>query len=1153
MSKRQDPIKRNTTLKLQRVPIVSTTQPIILDDHLASVPPESNSYLRQKEKLEYDHAKQLPADMQTLLPALDDPQFNTKLVQHAEFHAAPNDTVLAVEDQSNQVCSAPESQDDDQFLPHQLFVRQFLSPTSPYNSLLVYHSATANRFCAAIGVAEEWRQSSTEDNPHPILVITSNPDLFRSTLFQSKMLEQVGNDRIVAKWGCATEGLLRDVNPLNGPLSMDQATKLIQDLIQNTYQFQSPELFKDMSLKEKSLIILDQVIPPNMLEATIQSSRPSFQQPQQKLLLLSAFPMLKSPTEIIPLVNLMNANDGRGLIEQNEVFDKKTLKFIEAHKENGHYVQESGYDLLQRKLTGYVSYLRSDTPYTHALRLYPDVFAPDHVFRESTSLLQSLTNLIQSPFVSSAKTPPMEYPDKQIHGEAFTDSEPRLRHLPLYLTSLGEEQDNLYQQTLKSVPSGTSLQPLMEDLLMTYPVPPMGVSTRGSFDDFLVQQEQQGSSSSSSSSSSPETQYRYKTEDRIFSPERLPKFSGKFTAICTSIQQATQGSRILIVSTFVKKGLVPLAMALEEYGIAAPLLGNRPLIQKAATSNQKKTYVFLNKDDANVENEADIVFMDTSVVATTLRFNNIRQIHVLDPPTYLHRIEEMVACAIFPRSHCGLPFAQRNVEIYMHGSVSPSQHFEMADVYAYRILTEKAKAIGRVTRLMKKVAVDCLFQPHDFSVEHMGTVDKNRNVKIQSSTASVEVAAIGSDRPYSAVCDYMETCSLPSWSSVSQRPTYKTPLLESEPLSQITVRIRQVFQEKSVYPRLELLDLLQRPRLFRLDQVVRELGRLVQTKSDVLYDKYGRRGYLVQKGTTYAFQPVEITDTQSGVFERIHPVDMKPEIVDPTRTQKSWRMLNEDENEKKENVSSVQKREGGGVGGVKGSVGHLQKNKNAIKKTPNIALCVDVATGDSDVKLADPWYKTIREWFNELQLVYHMTPSQIRQIVVDHAIEVMPEQEQIQLLTRFYSKIHTHTTNPTDLRIRTLLDRRMEKVHHDDDEHEHDHVVDTVCRLGPRTFQQTSMKTWVKIKQPQDFEYKGGLDSHGHLQLWLGRRRRLAKDISKQDLLVLLEQESILTPDSLGKRKVTHLQLMVLVEVLLRHFQQQTTPRLSSSSEKWFS
>ena len=1079
MSKRQDLIKRNTTLKFQRVPIVSTTQPIILDDHLASVPPESNSYLRQKEKLEYDHAKHLPAAMQMLLPALDDPQFNTKLVQHAEFHAPPNDTVLAVEAESNKVCSAPESQggddDDDQFLPHQLFVRQFLSPTSPYNSLLVYHNATANRFCAAIGVAEEWRQTSD----HPIIVVTPTPDLFRSTLFQPKMLEETsGGDRIVAKWGCATEGLLRDINPLNGPLTMDQAVKQIQDLIQHSYRIVK-ELSLDKDDGEVVLIILDQVIPS--MEA-IRSRQ------KQKLLLLQAFPMLKSPTEIIPLVNLMNANDGRSLIETNEVFDPKTLKFVEAHQENGHYVQESGYDLLQRKLTGYVSYLRSETPYTHALRLYPDVFAPDHVFRESTSLLQSVTNLIQSPFVGSAIAP-MEYPDKQIHGKPFTEVDARLRHLPLYLTALGEEQDKLYQQTLKSVPSGASLQPLLEDLLMTYPIPPMGSAQHGSFDDFVVRQDGQ------------ETQYVYKTEDRIFSQERFPKFSGKLAGICKSIQQATPGSRILIVSSFQKQGLVPLAMALEEYGIAAPL-GNTPLIKKAI-SNRTYGFLLLGDDDT----KADIVLLDMSTIATPtlsppFRFNNIRQLHVLDPPAYLNRIEEIIACAIFPRSHCGLSFAQRNVEIYMHGSVSLRQHDEMADVYAYRMLAKSAKAIGKVTRLMKEVAVDCLFQPRDFSVEHMGTMDKNRKVQIQSSTKSLEVAM--GDQPYSAMCDYMQTCSLPAWSSVSQRPQYKAPLLEESnpnPLPRITQRIRHVFQEKSIYPRDELLTLLQRPHLFPLDQVVRELGRLLQTKSDVLYDKYGRRGYLVQNGTAYAFQPVEIGDTKSGVFERTVPVDTKPEAVP---------------------------KEGGGLG-------LLQK-----KKSTDIALCVEVATGDSDVKLADPWYNTVREWFNELQLVHHMRPSQIRQIVVDHALEVLPENEQIEVLTRLYSKIHTHTASPTDQRIRASLDRRLQFEEKNDDD---------IVRLGPRAFQQQRRRVWVKVEDEESShplllqKHMGRLNTTGNLCL----NRVVAKDIPKQDVLDLLEQESILTRKSLGKRKVTQQQLLVLVEVLLRHFQHTQKDR-----KDWF-
>jgi hypothetical protein len=1089
MSKRQDPIKRNTTLKLQRVPVVSTTQPIILDDHLANVPPESNSYLRQKEKLEHDHVKHLPAELQSLLPTLDDTNFATKLVQHAEFHAPPSDPVLDVEKESDQVCSSNvdvDDDDDDQFLPHQLFVRQFLSPKSPYNSLLLYHSATANQYCAAIGVAEEWRQQQEQK----IVVVTSRPDDFRRTLFQPKMLEPVGNDRVVAKWGCATEGLLRDVNPLNRPLSIDQAVQQIQDLIENAYEFVGsfPE-----GTTSPTLIVLDNVPVTTEMLNTIRG---------QKLLLLSAFPMRHSPTEIIPLVNLMNANDGRGTIDKNEVFDPKTLQFVDEHKENGHYVQEGGYDLLKRKLTGYVSYLRSETPYTHALRLYPDVFAPDRVFRESTSLLQSVANLFASPFVGSKAVVPIEYPDKQIHGQPSTN---RLRHLPMYLTALGEEQEQIYTKTLQGVHAGDSLKPLLQDLIMTYPLPALSDNgkERATLDDWIKP------------SSGTRFEYRYPNE-RIFSPSRLSKLSGKLSSLCQSLAAAAAaGKRILVVASSVKEGLLPLALALEEAGLAAPLGGTPLLTAAAAGGRPVRTFGFLLVNDEDVEgvdglqidtaDKADIVL--ATFASLIPRLHNIRQIHVLDPPAYLHHIEEIIASAIFPRSHCGLPFAQRNVEIYMHASVSSTASIathEMADVYVYRTLTDAAMAIGRVTRLMKEVAVDCLFQPRDFSMEHMGTVDKNRNVEIQTaSMPKLTLQVVGGDRPYSAVCDYMQTCTLPAWSSAQQRPTWKAPMLltdDVQPLPRITQRLRQLFQEKTVYPRTDLFAAIQRPRLFPLEEVMRELARLVATKSDVFYDQYGRRGYLVSRGSVYAFQPVEITDTYSDAHDRTVPVETKPLI-----------------------------QGGQGTRGTRGG---------------DMALYVDVATGDSDVQLKDPWYQTMREWFNELQLVHHMTPSQIRKIVVDHALEVMDEKEQIALLKRVYSKIQAPATSPTEQRIRESLNRRLV---HDDDLR----GAGSLCQLGPRTYRQTSPDSWVQVHNMPPSQGQGWLDDDGHLHLCFLQKKgaAAAKDISKKDLLIFLQKEEGFSKVNLGKRNVTLPQLLVLIEVLLRHKQQQQS---TNKTKQWF-
>jgi hypothetical protein len=248
--------RSRTTLKqaLQVNPKVSTTKPLVLDDYLASVPPESNSYVRQKEKLEYDHTKQLPSDVQSLLPTLDDPDFNTKLVQHPDFHvpvaldangaALPVvEPVKSVEQESNKLCSETPSsslQDDDQFLPHQLFVRNFLSPTSPYNSLLLYHGATANRWSAVVGIAEAFRSNGGGASSNPtttpkIVIVTADPESFRRTLFEpTRMLELIG-DRVMAKSGIATEGFLREVNPMNDALPMDQVIQHIQHVIQTNY------------------------------------------------------------------------------------------------------------------------------------------------------------------------------------------------------------------------------------------------------------------------------------------------------------------------------------------------------------------------------------------------------------------------------------------------------------------------------------------------------------------------------------------------------------------------------------------------------------------------------------------------------------------------------------------------------------------------------------------------------------------------------------------------------------------------------------------------------------------------------------------------------------------------------------------------------
>ena len=61
-------------------------------------------------------------------------------------------------------------------------------------------------------------------------------------------------------------------------------------------------------------------------------------------------------------------------------------------------------------------------------------------------------------------------------------------------------------------------------------------------------------------------------------------------------------------------------------------------------------------------------------------FQNIRQVHILDPWYNIYRIEQIIGRAVRNQSHCLLPFEERNVEIYMHGTELNDKNMESVDL-----------------------------------------------------------------------------------------------------------------------------------------------------------------------------------------------------------------------------------------------------------------------------------------------------------------------------------------------------------------------------------------------------------------------------------------------------------------------------------------
>jgi hypothetical protein len=139
-----------------------------------------------------------------------------------------------------------------------------------------------------------------------------------------------------------------------------------------------------------------------------------------RLLLLSGTPMYNSYKEIVWLINLMNLNDRRATIDIADVFDERGNFRVDSDG------REIGKELLVRKATGYVSFVRGENPYTFPYRVYPREHSPEF------SLLARL----------SGEAGAGGYPRRQLNGRHI---EQPIEHIDVFMTQAGDIQEAAYR------------------------------------------------------------------------------------------------------------------------------------------------------------------------------------------------------------------------------------------------------------------------------------------------------------------------------------------------------------------------------------------------------------------------------------------------------------------------------------------------------------------------------------------------------------------------------------------------------------------------------------------------------------------------------------------------------------------------------------
>lgn len=905
-----------------------------------------NSFLLEKERMEYlDTTAQEKYDF--LYPTLNDPSFNIKITKKKEFNDTKYDGVIHdIEKQADILCNS-----DFELMPHQLFVKNFLSFQTPYNSLLLYHSLGTGKTCSAIGVAEEMRSYMKQVGLSQKILIVAKPNVqqnFRLQLFDERKLKM--DNGIWNLNTCIGNVLLKEINPTSmAEISRDRIISQINTIINNNYKFigyiglanyimnkikvegdvgTEAEKERIMIKRIKTffsnrLIIIDEVhnIPTSTDNQKMKTASLLLEVAKHadnlRLLLLSATPMYNSYAEIIWLTNLMNSVDKRGLIKEKDVFDKNgNFKMGEVKKD---VIIEGGRELLQRKLTGYVSYVRGENPYTFPYRIYPDTFSPENTAK---SMGQQ-----------------KRYPTIQMNKKPIGQDE-ILQHFPVFLTPNGEYQEQAYSSIIKNMlektyvmttaqgqvremPSFenmdsfgyTYLKEPLEALNIVYPSIDFNERLEGEpTEDIISDMIGKAGLSNTMTYKSVlggqslryDFEYRPETEGafgRFLSPSEIGKYSHKIAAICERIRNST--GIVLIYSQYIDGGAVPIALALEEMGFSRYGFSShtRSLFKTPPVNPTGEKYVMITGDKAfSPNNLADIkyitspgnkngelvkVIIISKAAAEGVDFKNIRQVHIMEPWYNTNRIDQIIGRGVRNLSHCSLPFKSRNVEIYLHAT-SPRENSEEepADLYVYRYAEKKAFQIGKVTRLLKETAVDCLLNigQTNFTVKNLMALPENQKIRINLSSGGEDIEYQIGDKPFSDMCDFMEDCEFkcsPTQEIKKEEviiDTYNDEFVKTN-YATILKRIRQLYKENHVYTREQLINSINIVKEYPIEQIFYTLSQLVDNRNEYLIDQYGRPGYLTNKDVVYAFLPAEITDNNASIFERSVPIEYKREYM----------------------------------------------------------------------------------------------------------------------------------------------------------------------------------------------------------------------------------------------------------------------------------
>ena len=768
--------------------------------------------------------------------------------------------------------------------PHQLFLKNLISPNTHYYGLLIFHGVGVGKSCSGISIAENFRDIYGGIENKIIILASKNIRIgWKKTIFDPSRgdnqctgsdyyydEDNSGNDDKSTKkkikkyyemygYGAFANSVkkLIEKGTLHIPdekEKLEAQIKIIKEtfsnrvlIIDEVHNIRSGESQKDGR---------DTI---HYIEMVIKYSD------KLRLILLTANPMYNLSMEIVWILNMLLLNDGRPIILEKDLFDK-----------GGNLIND---DLLKDKSKGYISYLRGENPISFPVRLYPK---------------HDLNKIIKN-----TKGQGIDYrPDHDIFDNELSNDS-KLSFLELYSSRMKGKQLEIYKNECIKYKGQSNLQIDIENILLQL----SNIVYPGSSDSYS---DLYGDNGLINTMNIDKNEYSYQTDiidtyGEYFHKDLIGNYSSKIAEILEAIENSD--GIVFIYSNWIKSGVIPMVLALEQNGYTKydgkEVLKKSKKIEKISCSG-KYYSEYTDKNDfikanymviagsgigsTNLEEELRIcqgyenkdghkikIIIGSSVASEGLDFKNIRSIHILEPWHNINKLEQVIGRGIRNCSHKNLDSENRNVTIYLHCSTIPET--ESIDMYLYRYSETKAKQIGKIENILKRVAIDkYLFQHGNYfsktDIDMITVNPSHRKVGKKKHRLS--------DKEYSRVCSFSDTCDYMKTENNTKIMTpsenkydtfqmkYSTAIIEI-----YKKRIHNLYRNSVSYTFVELNNNLSTNKDIHANYLYHSLKEMISEKY-TLHNSNGDKGYLRRTNRFYLFQPYYNNDILLPAYYRLN-------------------------------------------------------------------------------------------------------------------------------------------------------------------------------------------------------------------------------------------------------------------------------------------